>query len=406
MIVFSTLFSIGPKKLGISRISDFYCVLLAFFCVGAASGLSSTFTNIEVHNLRIFDPTLTSVDFTVGGIGALIIYFIFPSLSKFASLKKLILISLIGTTVLTLLYIPFLETDINFLLRFSRGAALGLFYIALECYVSSLFNTPHRATLFGLSSITITLSYALGSSLISAISSISIVYIISAILFASAAAILLVISMPPEKTSVKKTSNSQALAWKNAFSLVPFIFIFCFLIGIGFSGESTYFPIFAEGLGLIEGRAALLYSFSLLGGIVMIPISSYFADHFGYEKVLLLLSALGILMCLFVSFLPSLLAVIILFFFIVGILKSFSSLSLAWVSEVFNGSDLLSTSMSIRSIVHQLGGICSPLIIGYFMATLGNTGFVYWMVIGFLLCFIALGIKVFLPKHSSKKTKS
>lgn len=394
-------FSQLPQKLGVTRTSDFYWVLFIYCCVNAGKGFGSTFTNIEVHNLHLFTPFLTSVDYAAGSVGGLLLYFCFPSLSKIFSLKKCVLVSLSVCVLASLLLILFLDTDVNFIVRFIFGIFSALFSISFSCYLADLFNGKHRTSLFGILCLIGSLSYATGPALIYAIDGIWQVYGLAALFFFLALMSSVYLSTPPKTQPTTSSPQKPLTSDKNVLSSiifsVPILFLMCFLIGMGFSGEGKYFPIFAEGLGLIEGKAALLYSFCLLGSVITIPLVSYLADKYGFSKVLLGMSVGGTVLSVWATFTPSLTVITAIFFLISGVISSFSPITLAWVSERFGQTTALPFAMSLRSILGKIGSILSPLCIGFFMSHYGNNGFIYWLGLGFLS--ISSGTLIYLMRN-------
>ncbi len=387
-----------PLRFGITRSSDFYLVLICYFFVCLSGGLSSTFTEMEMHSLHIFSPRLTSVAFTMWTIGGLLQYLTYPSLSKFFSLKFLVLSSLVLASLTTGLFSLFLNTDINFLLQFLSGFTICLFFNALNCYTSVLYNTSSRTTLFGIVTIIFSLSYALGSSLLDFILNIDAVFLISAFFLLIPVGAGLLLSYPP--LVAKAPSPLEKSSWLSTWSYFPVLFILALVLGIGFGAQDTYFPIYAEGLGLTEGRASVLYAVTLIGSILIVPVASWRADIIGYPKVFLWLTLVGMGATLWVIFTHSLIAISILYFLITGILAAYTTLAIAWVAKAYVGKNSLSTAMSLQGIMSQLGGVLSPLAIGTFMSTFGNNGYNCWVLLGFIACLVPLAIVWYTKKNS------
>ncbi len=380
-----------PKKFGVSRIKDFYLVLIAYVFFAIARNLYITFTNLALHVSDCFDTTLTSVSTSTDLLGSLVILPFFPLLARRFSFRIILISSSILLTLCSVLFIFFLTSKFSFVLRFGMGLAAGLFYTAISCYFAILFDGPHRALLFSFSYIILNLSFSIGASLMALFPSATPVYCITAFSFVLTIPLLSTLSTSPSMASPEGLSRKEMSKFWSVFTLIPSLFLFSFLTGLIFFWQGQYFTIFSVGIGLLDSQAGWLYSFSLLGTVLAFPLSSFFADSYGFRIVFCVLCLIGSALSLLSLLTTSPLLLGLLFFFITPITATLICLVTPWVAQVFSTPHSLSVAMSLRSIFLRVGGLLSPLLIGFCIEKYGPYSFVYLLSFGFFVGALILG---------------
>ncbi|HQS83396.1 MAG: hypothetical protein B7Y25_00070 [Alphaproteobacteria bacterium 16-39-46] len=367
------------RKYGIINQRDFYYLILIISILSCIGGLTATFVNLDIHQVPRFKGEITSWNFIMPCLGGFLGTFFFPRVHKFFSLKIILRFSLIGILINYVFMIFLMNSFFNFPIRFLTGFFYSPIFLAISCLEAKIFGNSYRATLFGIVGVQIVLFSSLGSSLVDFFQTSAIVFGIDIGGLLICLALLWKWKDLSEVQSLKTDPSPKTPhpSYYKIFSLAPIICLSFFVVSSVDTGFGSYLAIFCEGLGLREGKAALVYSFSSLGGLALMPIAGRVADKWGYKKTFLLLSFLGLFGAASSFFLTQLYTLAFAFFVASAAMQSFANLISSWVARNYAGKTL-SYGMSTFSLLGSTSSILSPLGIGFLMKTYGNDGFLYW----------------------------
>lgn len=394
MVSFLTLYDQTLTHLGVTREKDFFLSLFILICICALSSFTQTFINLDIHQVKAFGD-FASLDFAMPFIGGLVAVLIFPVMIEKVSLKKLLVGSLGGVAGGYCLLIFLETTDFNLPIRFFLGLFYSFIFLALYCYQANIYNTRYRATLFSFSGLMMAAFSAFGTSLNDLIGRASHVFMVGifGVFLCIWASMKIGNEKNSEEHSLKKESLSSQVLSCEIFFKTPLIFLIIFMGGVSVSSFPTYFPIFGEGLGLSSGHASLLFSSAQMGAVFLMLFGGILADKFGYESSLFLMMLVSLMGTGISFFVQNVWLIAFLFFIVRGGIAAFFSITVAWVARDYTRHNL-SKGMAGLSLARRLGGVLSPLGVGFMMQYFGNKGFILWIFGGLFTVCCLLAIKL------------
>lgn len=392
---FLMLYDQTLTHLGVKKEKDFILSLFILIVICALSSFTQTFINLDIYQLKILGD-LMSIDFAMPFLGGLVAILMFPMILEVSSLKHLLIGSLIGVAFGYFLLIFLEATEFNVLLRFFLGFFYSIIFLVLYCYQANIYNTRYRATLFSFSGLMMAVFSAFGTSLNDFVGTIPYVFGIGifGILLCVWAGLKIGDEKSRDEETLRKESLSSQLSSCQVFFKAPLIFLIIFMGGVAMSSFPTYFPIFGEGLGLNPGHASLLFSFAQMGSIFLILLGGVLADKIGYEMSLFLMMFLALVGTGVSFFIQNIWVVGCLFFLVRGGIAAFFSITVAWVARDYTRRNL-SKGMAGLVLARRLGGVLSPLGVGFMMQHFGNRGFIIWIFMGLLSVCGLLVVSIF-----------
>ncbi len=379
------------KRYGILNQKDFYCLFLIIAILVCVGSFTKTYINLDIYNLPEFKGDRASWDFIMPCLGGFIATLFYPKIHENFSLKTILRGSLIGLAIIFGLLIFLMTTFFDFPLRFCIGFLSGAIFLGLACFQADLFKGPYLATWFGISGIEMALFGSLGDSLVDFFKKPVEVFGISIIGILACLAILFVWQNPSkneQQKSIQKTKMPH-ISFYGVVAFSPLIFACIFMMGSVGGGLSSYLAIFCEGIGLNEGDSALVYSFSHLGSLLLIPLAGRIADKWGYEKTLLFIIFIGLIGTILAFFFTQIEETSFIFFLVKGSKQAFIALMYGWIASQYSRKNI-SYGMATFSLTGKISYILAPLGVGFLMQSYGNDGFLYWIFGGMLLSFILI----------------
>ncbi|HQS84082.1 MAG: hypothetical protein B7Y25_03645 [Alphaproteobacteria bacterium 16-39-46] len=379
------------NKYGIKNQEDFYFVLLISGVLCFIAAFVGTFVNLDIHHLANFKGDVASWNFTMPCLGGLLSTLLFPMIREKWLLKDILKVSFIGLFIAFGCEIPLINTYFDFPIRFMVGFFSGILFLEISCFEAELFKAPYRATIFGFVGIEMSLFASLGSSAVDYFQTPFEVFSLSMVGLVICYFLIFMWKDPLGKKGTKTVESSKktSQSFYQIVAFSPLIFIAIFMMGSIGGGLSSYLAIFFEGTGMTEGHAALAYSFSNLGALVLMPLAGRIGDKWGYEKAFLLTALVGTVATIMAFFFLQKDVLSGLFFMIRGSKEAFISLMYAWIAMQYSGKNL-SYGMSSFSLIKSISYIFAPLAVGSLMSLYGNNGFLIWTLVGMSLTFILI----------------
>ncbi len=382
------------KNFGIKREKDFYFSLLIMMLMSMMSSLTQTFINLDLHQFHFFNKNILSLDIMMPFLGSFVALFVFQRLFHMFRFKVFMGGALLGIAVGYGLLIFFVESDYNFIIRFFLGLLYSFIFLGLYIFQMKIYHLRNRATLFSFTILTMSLFSSFGVFLNGVIVGSSHIFGIGIFCVIGGLWSLSKLETKEEDPSWKKDFLSPHGSVLKATFRHPSFFILIFIISIAGTAFSTYFPIYAEGLGFTEREASFLFSCVQLAVLFFIPLGGILGDKWGYEKTLLGFSFIALMAGIFTFWVKNVETLGFLFFIVRGCLASFFGLMIAWIGRE-HFLQHMSTKISVFSFTYRLGCILSPLGVGLIMKYYGNNGFIFFILGGVFLSFCLLLKDVF-----------
>ncbi|MBS0184967.1 MAG: hypothetical protein JSS34_01215 [Proteobacteria bacterium] len=377
------------KKYGIHNQQDFYFIILISGILYLSCALITTYVNLDIHQLSVFKADLISLNFAMPCLGALLSTFFFPKIREHFLLKHRLHVSLITLFISFGLMIFLINTSYDFPLRFIIGFFFWLLFLEIACFEAEIFQPPYRATFFSLMGIEVALSRALGAACVDFLQSPLMVF--GACMVGNGICYFLILKWKTiSKDKQNKTvthSHTSSGSFSRIVLMAPLIFMSIFLMSSIGGAFRSYLAIFFEGTGLNEGNAALAYSFTSLGALILMPIAGRIGDKWGYEITFLLTVCMGLFASILSFFFKEEHILLFLFFIIRGAKQAFIFLMYGWFATQCSGKNL-SYGMASFSLIRSSSYFLAPLSVGALINFYGNTSLLWWTLGCLSLTFI------------------
>ncbi len=389
------------KNFGIEKENNFYFSLLIMMLISMLSSLTQTFMNLDLHQFHFFSKNILSVDIMMPFLGSFISLFIFQRLFNILSFKAFIGISLLGVGVGYGFLIFFMESDLNFIVRFFLGLFYSFIFLGFYVFQIKMYHPRNRGILFSFTILMMSIASSFGVFLNGVIIGPSHIFKVGIFCICACLWSLLKIESSEKNNRVKKDFLSSPDSVLKSACHHPSFFILVLIVSIAGTAFPTYFPIYAENIGFSEKGASYLFSCVQLSVLFFIPLGGVLGDKWGYEKTLLGFSFMSLIAILLTFWVKNIDVLGGLFFIVRGCLASFFGLMIAWIGREHLNHHL-ATGVSVFSFVYRLGCVLSPLGVGLIMDYYGNKGFIIFILGGIFLAFCLLFREVFQRKNPSK----
>lgn len=195
-----------------------------------------------------------------------------------------------------------------------------------------------------------------------------------------------------------KIEDSQSMSLLTVFKLSPLGVVSCFYCGVLYAALINMLPIFASQNGITDIDLSIFMGSAIFGAIILQFPIAYLSDHFDRRKVMLVMVASLIVLCLSVPLLMSanmfklnLVAIAL----ITGLVACLYPMSM---SETFDKvlKEQILAAMSALLIIYALGCILGPYLASVAMDAFGSSAlFVFMNIVALtLLFFIIIRMKL------------
>ncbi len=321
------------------------------------------------------------------GIAALAITPVMPRLAQRIGVARLMITTILITTLSFGLTYLMQNLFGWFLLRFVFGASLTGVFIISEYWINALAPEHRRGFIMGVYATFLSIGFASGPAILSVTGSVGPApFVVVVILFLlSLFPVYLARRSAPDIAPDHKTSF-----WPFLFA-VPLATGAVFIFGMSESASFAFLALYGTRLGLTEGLAVNLITMMALGGLIFLIPIGIIADRFDRRRVLLCCGIIGLIGALAfptaARYPPALFAVIVVWG---GIAAGLYTVGLTHLGSRFKGGDLASANAAFV-FCYALGMLVGPMTVGAAMDVWDPHGFA-WTVAFFYLLFTVLAV--------------
>ncbi|MBT5655126.1 MAG: MFS transporter, partial [Alphaproteobacteria bacterium] len=252
---------------------------------------STTSFNLDIHShgFQDADVGIISLLYTTGYLLACIY---FPRLIDRFSSVTLMRIA-VGILIFFYLIIDYLETAwLVFPIRTIWGSLTGFLFTCTIVILSELIKPKYKSTIIAILTSFVALGSALGAFLVDLTGVISLAPHL-------VAAMCLFLALPFFKNLYPIVSKASSVKSKNPFTtilILPVILFISLGLGVGKGTLTSFLSIYGlVAFSLSVKEAALLLSFSSMGGVFLPPLFGVLGDKMGHLKIIIFLSILAVI---------------------------------------------------------------------------------------------------------------
>ena len=336
-------------------------VVLTAAIFGLTYGLTAPLIAVNLA-ARGASESLIGLNAAMHAIGVLGIALVLPRLAVRFGQRRLIVLALAASA---LILATFAFVDIVWLwfpLRLLLGIAAEILLVLSETWTNALADERTRGRTMAIYMASLSLGFAGGPAILSAVGTGSIAYFIGA-----GIALLAILpiagpwTLPPQATRAAPRHPLQYLR------LAPIAIATTVLNAAVETAGLSFVALYASGMGWSEARAMWLVSTLMIGAIVMqIPIG-FLADHMPRRRLVMILALLSTFGALAWPWMlgSTWLAYAIVFVW-GGMFVGIYTVTLAIVGDRFSGSDLVGI-YSVMGLAWGVGALAGPSIVGVAM---------------------------------------
>jgi MFS family permease len=336
-------------------------VVLTAAIFGLTYGLTAPLIAVNLA-ARGASESLIGLNAAMHAIGVLAIALVLPRLAVRFGQRRLIVLAL-AASALILATFPFVNILwLWFPLRLLLGISAEILLVLSETWTNALADERTRGRTMAIYMASLSLGFAGGPAILSAVGTGSVAYFIGA-----GIALLAILPIAGPWTQPPRTTKAATRHPWQYVRLAPIAIATTVLNAAVETAGLSFVALYASGMGWSEARAMWLVSTLMIGAIVMqIPIGCL-ADHMPRRRlvmILALLSALGALAW------PWMLTSTWLAYAIVfvwgGMFVGIYTVMLAIVGDRFSGADLVGI-YSVMGLAWGAGALAGPSIVGVAM---------------------------------------
>lgn len=161
-----------------------------------------------------------------------------------------------------------------------------------------------------------------------------------------------------------------------------------FLMGGVLAALAGMSSVWGAAMGMSVAEISIFVAAIYAGGLVLQYPIGWLSDRYDRRKMVLLLSAMGATVALFVILAqPGIVGLIIVGALMGGVANPVYALLLAYTNDYLDQSDMAAASAGLL-FIYGIGSMGGPLITGWLMGVVGPDG--YWMHMGALLLVLVL----------------
>jgi MFS family permease len=351
-------------------------VVLTAAIFGLTYGLTAPLIAVNLA-ARGASEALIGLNAAMHAIGVLGIALVLPRLAVRFGQRRLIVLALAASAVILATF-PFVaDIRLWFPLRVALGIAAEVLLVLSETWTNALADERTRGRTMAVYMAALSLGFAGGPAILSAVGTGSIAYFIGATI----ALFAIVPVAGPWTLPPRATKAATRRPWQYV-RLAPVAIATTILNAAVETAGLSFVALYASGMGWSESQAMWLVSTLMIGAIVLqIPIG-LLADHMPRRRLVMLLALLSALGALAWPWMLGSTSVAYAIVFVWGgMFVGIYTVTLAIVGDRFDGADLVGI-YSVMGLAWGAGALAGPSLVGVAMQASPLYGLPYAIAAG------------------------
>lgn len=278
-----------------------------------------------------------------------------------------------------LLYAMFPNIILWSVMRFITGVCFAILFIAAESWLHQKVAKEFRGQMLAIYMIIQFTAMAFGQFLINIADPLSFdLFVILSVIVS-----LSLVPLTLTKSPGPNIQESSALSFKDLFSVAPVAFFASLFCGFSNSAFFSMSAIYATEKGIQLSHITWIVMAATIGGLVAQYPVGWFSDTFDRRKITFFIT----LTAMFASFamglfMDNLIFMLISAFVLGGGLLSIYPVAISMAMDKVKSEQILDANAAMQAI-YSIGASIGPFGASLFMFTMGNDGFIVWLVLTF-----------------------
>jgi len=360
------------KIFGDSDVRGAMAAIASISVVGTAIGLSFPLLSLLMEQ-RGIAASVIGANTAVAGIAAMaVVPFVTPIARKLGVVNAMMVFIVVSIACLMGFYVTD-NLPAWFVMRFIFSCAITAIFILSEFWINSASHESKRGLILGIYATTLSLGFALGPAILSAVGTSGILP------FAIGCSIILAAIVP---IFAGRNNEPQMKVAGKTPSVLPYVFMVPlatmagFVFGAAEQIALALLPVFAIRSGYEEQMAALLLTVVGLGNVALqIPLGAWSDRVHDRRTVLLICAIIGVLGAVLLPVVAQTgwaLAIVLLVYG--GIISGMYTVGLAHLGSRLKGADLAQANAAFV-LCYGFGMTVGPQMAGIAMDLMGPPGF-------------------------------